>query len=258
MGLFLSKLLPQLIYPLSLFIWLAILAGAAIWFERKRLAVAMLSAAIVVLWIVSTPAFSNYFRAGLERTYLPTAVSESPTANAIVILGGAVSGPVYPRIDVDLNDGADRVLHAARLYRAGKATFIIATGGNILWLGGSGPEAPAISTLLQEWGVPEHAILLESDSVNTRENAINTKRILDERELDMVLLVTSALHMPRALAAFRAAGVKAAPSPTDYEVVDRQGVTILDFLPDAGALEGTTRAMKEYLGYAVYWMRGWI
>ncbi len=258
MGLFLSKLLPQLIYPLSLFIWMAKLAGLALWFERKRIAVAMLSTAIALLWIVSTLAFSNYFRAGLERTYLPTAVSESPTADAIVVLGGAVSGPAYPRIDVDLDDGADRVLHAARLYRASKAPIVIATGGNIPWLGGPGPEAPALSALLQEWGVPEGAILLEPDSVNTRENAINTKRILDERELEKVLLVTSALHMPRALAAFRAAGVKAVPSPTDYEVVDRQGVTILDFLPDAGALEGTTRAIKEYLGYAVYWMRGWI
>jgi len=258
MGLFLSKLLPQLIYPLSLFIWLAILAGVAVWFERKRLAVAMLSTAIIILWIVSTPTFSAYFRAGLERTYLPLPVSESPTADAIVVLGGAVSGPVYPRIDVDLGDGADRVLHAARLYRAGKATFVIATGGNISWLGGPGPESPAIATLLQEWGVPEDAILLESDSVNTLENAINTKRILDEQDLDMVLLVTSALHMPRALATFRAAGVKAVPSPTDYEVVDRQQTTIMDFLPDAGALEGTTRAIKEYLGYVVYWMRGWI
>ena len=64
--------------------------------------------------------------------------------------------------------------------------------------------------------------------------------------------------MPRALATFRAAGVKAVPSPTDYEVVDKQQTTIMDFLPDAEALEGTTRAMKEYLGYAVYWMRGWI
>ena len=85
MGLFLSKLLPQLIYPLSLFIWLAILAGVAVWFGRKRLAVTMLSTAIVIFWIVSTPVFSNYFRAGLERTYLPLPVSESPTADAIVM-----------------------------------------------------------------------------------------------------------------------------------------------------------------------------
>jgi len=255
---FVSKLLPQLIYPLGLFIWLTIAGGVLVWFERKRVGTALLSAAIVALWIVSTPVFSNYFRAGLERTYLPVAVQESFNADAIVVLGGAVSGPAYPRIDVDLGDAADRVLHAVRLFRASKATFVIATGGNIPWLGGSGPEASAISKLLQEWGVPEDAIILESDSANTHENAINTKRILDERELENVLLVTSALHMPRALAIFRAAGVKAVPSPTDYEVVDKQQTTIMDFLPDAEALEGTTRAMKEYLGYAVYWMRGWI
>ena len=91
-----------------------------------------------------------------------------------------------------------------------------------------------------------------------RENAINTKRILHERGLTNVLLVTSALHMPRSLTTFRVAGVKAVPAATDYEVVDKQRTTILDFLPDAEALEGTTRAVKEYLGYVVYRMRGCI
>ena len=258
MELFVSKLLPQLIYPLGLFIWLTIAGGVLAWLGRRRLGVAVLSVAVFVLWVASTPVFSGSIRAALERSYLPVSVSESPVADAIVVLGGAVSGPAYPRVDLELDDAADRVLHAARLYRAGKAVFVIATGGNIPWLAGSGPEASAISKLLQEWGVPEDAIILESDSATTRENAINTKRILEERELDMVLLVTSALHMPRALATFHAVGVNAAPSPTDYEVVEKQKTTVLDFLPDAEALEGTTKAMKEYLGYAVYWMRGWI
>ena len=257
MEVFVSKLLVQLISPLSLFIWMAILAGVAVWLERKRLAVALLSTAVTLLWIVSTPACSNYYRAGLERTYLPLAVSESPTADAIVLLGGAVSGPLYPRITADLQGGSDRVLHAARLYRAGKAPIVIATGGNIPWLDGTGPEAPVLSGLLQEWGVPHKAVVIEPDSVNTRENAINTQQILLERGLENVLLVTSALHMPRALATFQAVGVKAVPSPTDYEVVERQ-TTIIDLLPKAQALAGTTRAIHEYLGYLVYWLRGWI
>jgi len=258
MELFVSKLLPQLIYPLGLFIWLTIAGGVLAWLGRRRLGVAVLSVAVVVLWVASTPVFSGSIRAGLECSYLPVPVSESPVADAIVVLGGAVRGPAYPRVDLELGDGADRVLHAARLYRTGKAVFVIATGGNTPWLGGSGPEASAISKLLQEWGVPEDAIILESDSANTRENAINTKRILEGRDLDMVLLVTSALHMPRALVTFHGVGVNAAPSPTDYEVVEKKKTTVLDFLPDAEALEGTTRAMREYLGYAVYWMRGWI
>jgi uncharacterized SAM-binding protein YcdF (DUF218 family) len=64
--------------------------------------------------------------------------------------------------------------------------------------------------------------------------------------------------MPRALATFRAEGINALPSPTDYEVVDREGYTILDFLPDAEALADTTQAIKEYMGLVVYRWRGWI
>lgn len=258
MELFLSKLLPLFIYPLGLSILLAIVAVAFFSWKRRRPGIAIPSLSVIILWMSSTPALSDYLRARLERSYLPVAVSESPVADAIVILGGAVGGANFPRIDTDLGDASDRVLHAARLYQAGKAPVVIAVGGSIPWLGTAIPESLAMSGLLQEWGVPEQAIILEGESVNTYQNAINTRRLMDERGLKRVLLVTSALHMPRALATFRAVGVDALPSPTDYKVVNKEERTILDFLPEAEALLGTTRAMKEYLGLVVYRWRGWI
>ncbi len=72
--------------------------------------------------------------------YSPVAVAETPTADAIVALGGAVEGPAPPRIALDLSDAADRVLHAARLYRAGKAPVVVISGGAIPWLGSDIPE----------------------------------------------------------------------------------------------------------------------
>lgn len=198
------------------------------------------------------PAFSSYLVKSLERSFLPVPVGESPSADAIVVLGGCVGAADYPRVEVDLTDASDRVLHAARLYHAGKAPIIIATGGAIRWLGSKTPEASSISRLLQEWGVPASAIVIETGSLNTYQNAVNTKRLLDRRGLGNVLLVTSAMHMPRALATFRTAGIDAIPSPTDYEVIDREEFTIMDFLPDAEALADTTRAIKEYLGLVVY------
>ncbi len=48
------------------------------------------------------------------------------------------------------------------------------------------------------------------------------------------------------------------PAPTDFEVVEREARTVLDWLPDAEALAGTTRALKEYLGFFVYQVRGWL
>ena len=110
--------------------------------------------------------------------------------------------------------------------------------------------------LLRAWGVPEEAILLETESRNTDENALYSKRPLEAHGLKHILLVTSALHMPRALALFRASGIDAVPAPTDFEVVDRGDRTLMPWLPDAAALEGSTRAIKEYLGLGVYWIQG--
>ena len=88
------------------------------------------------------------------------------------------------------------------------------------------------------------------------ENALYTAEILEAQGMGPVLLVTSALHMPRALATFRAAGVDAIPAATDFEVMPRPRV-LLDWLPDAEALAASTRALKEYLGLWVYRYRGW-
>jgi uncharacterized SAM-binding protein YcdF (DUF218 family) len=159
---------------------------------------------------------------------------------------------------VDLSDAADRVLHASRLYRAGKAPVVLISGGGIPWLGSEIPEAGSIQTLLEEWGVPGASIIAEAASRNTYENAVLSKQVLAQHGLQRVLLVTSALHMPRALATFKSAGIDAVPAATDFIVTYKDRRTAIDFLPDAVALSRTTYAIKEYVGYAYYWWKGWI
>ena len=85
----------------------------------------------------------------------------------------------------------------------------------------------------------------------------NDKETLEREKLERTLLVTSALHMPRALATFHAAGVDAVAAPTDFEIVEEGAGNVERWMPDAIALEGSTRAIKEYLGMWVYRWRGW-
>ena len=257
MDLYLSKLIPLFIYPLGFALVLSILAMGILGIAAG-LARLFLFVAIIVLWGASTPIFSDYLGLTLESRYPPVAVEETPTADAIVVLGGAVGGPEPPRIALDLSDAADRVLHAARLYRARKAPVILLSGGAIPWLGSEIPEANSMQTLLEEWGVPRTSIISEAASRNTYENAVLTRQVLAERGLQRVLLVTSALHMPRALATFTSAGIDAVPAATDFTVTYKDQRTVVDFLPDAGALSRTTNAIKEYVGYAYYWWKGWI
>ncbi len=231
--------------------------GALAAFRWRRSGMALVGGGILVLWVFSAPVVADRLRGRLEGQYPPTHADSLPSAEAVVVLGGGVSPPRPPRIHPDLNNAADRVWHAARLYQVGKAPLVIASGGTQPWKNQRALEAPATKVLLQDWGVPGDSILLESKSANTYENATRTAGLMEQRGLDCVLLVTSALHMPRALAVFRSAGIKAVPAPTDFQVGDRR-YTVLDVLPDAGALAGSTAAIREYVGYLVYDWRGWI
>lgn len=256
MSLFLSKVLSLLIHPLSLGLLLVTVGGALSYGWDQR-ALGIVAAGVLILWIASTPLCADWLRGTLEQRFPPARVSAAPEGDVIVTLGGAVAAPRPPRVYPDLIGAADRVWHAARLYQAGKAPFVIASGGTLPWKDGRFREASAMETLLTSWGVPADSILKESSSANTYENATNTAEIVEERGFDRVLLVTSALHMRRALATFRSAGVNAVPVATDYQVVE-SNTTLLRFLPSAGALGGSTAAIREYVGYLVYDWRGWI
>ena len=257
MDLYLSKLIPLFIYPLGFALVVSMLAMGILGLSA-RVARVFLFVAVSVLWVASMPIFADYLGLTLEERYPPLAVEATPTADAMVVLGGGVAVPAPPRITPDLSDASDRVLHAARLYRAGKAPVVVVSGGVIPWLGLDIPEASSMRTLLQEWGVPDDSIHAEGASRNTHENAVFTLPLLVEQGLHRVLLVTSAMHMPRALATFTSAGIDAVPAATDYTVTYRDHRTVIDFLPGAKALSRTTDAIKEYIGYAYYRWRGWI
>lgn len=255
----LSKALPHLVYPLSVALVLVLAGGVSALAGARRSGGWLAITAAVVLLAASNPLLAKRFRAALEQWYTPLAAADAPRAGAIVVLGGGLALPMPPRVGVELGDAADRVLHGARLYRAGKAPLVVATGGNVFDQGdGVLGEAHYMAALLAEWGVPPAAIIIEHGSRNTRDNALETKKILDRENIETILLVTSAMHMPRALATFLGAGVDAIPVPVDYTVSDYRRPLLLDLLPSAEALAFNTQTVREYLGILVYGVRGWL
>ena len=95
-------------------------------------------------------------------------------------------------------------------------------------------------------------------SSNTYENALEIREIWSKARFRSGLLVTSAAHMPRAMAVFRRAGLPVVASTTDVEVVGGLPVHPWAWVPDVSALAMTTAAAKEWLGYWVYWARGYL
>ena len=155
----------------------------------------------------------------------------------------------------------------ARLYLAGRAPLLVLSGGRITWgQGQTRSEAADMAELAEALGVPTRAMVIEPDSLNTFENAAKTKVLLADRGIQRILLVTSAMHMPRALAIFKKQGFEVIPAPTDFHVVKdplnletstRQG-RILSLMPQTENLHYLTRALKEYLGLGIYWLKGWL
>jgi len=119
------------------------------------------------------------------------------------------------------------------------------------------PEAPTMAAVMREWGVPEHSILVEDRSLNTRENALFTYELLKGRNVRRILLVTSAMHMPRAVATFRKVGFDVMPAPADFHTGWADPDLPLQWWPSAGRLGDSDLAVKEWLGQLTYRLRGW-
>lgn len=250
----LSKFLPQLVYPFNLALLLLLAALLLIIFGRRRSGVFTGFVAFVILVVCASPLPLVLYRQH-ELRYPPVPISSSPTADVIVLLGGDVGLPVPPRTESQLH--GNRLLHAFRLFEASKAPLILVTGGNVFPQEGLSAEATYSKAILAGWGVPDDAILTESKSRNTRQNALYSHQILSAQGIDRILLVTSAFHMPRAAAVFRHAGFEVMPSPSSVSVTDYRRPKLLDWWPSLGNLGKAQVLMRERLGIFVYRLRGW-
>lgn len=262
MFLFLSKLLPLFVYPLG---FASLLLIASLIVPRPRVRRILVGLALAVLLVFSSPPVANRLARSLEWQHLPA--GELPNADTIVLLGGGTRAALPPRMFSEMNEGGDRMVQAARLYHDGKAPLIVVSGGYIEFLGSTTPEAQAMQELLELLGVPADAILQEDRSRNTYENAIYVRELLDASEANRILLVTSAMHMPRSLRIFDRQGFEVIPAPADFLVTRTPqtqaaevgiGGRVLSFMPSVEALDLSTRALKEYIGTVVYRLRGWL
>ena len=263
MFIFLSKLLPLFIYPLGLS---CILLIFALWLSRKRSRQTYIPIllAFAILTVAGNSIVAKNLLFSLEKRY--PALVDPPPAEAIVVLGGATRNSEAPRIIPDMNERGDRLLYAAKLYKDGAAPKILLSGGRISWTGGDFSEAKDMAAILELMGIPAKDLILESRSLNTHENAVFTKEVLQQRNIKKVLLVTSAAHMPRSIAIFRHENIDAIPAPADFIISKRNLIQhrytsesrILSLIPKSEHLDYTTQAMKEYIGTFIYRLKGWL
>lgn len=239
----LHALLVALTYPLVLSAVLLLLALLAVLFSHRRSAAAL--ALLAVSWSVvwSVPAASDWLRQSLEDRHPVVAEAALPKADAIVVLGGGAYEWTV-RTSVNPDDLVNsRLAAGARAWRAGRAPTIILSGGR----GRPGHrEAQNMAKAMARFGIPASALLLEQRSRDTRDNAAFTAVLAREHGMKRVLLVTSSLHMPRAILLFRNAGVAVVPVSVPEPESGRMGWG--QWLPSRSALWRSGRALKEYAG----------
>jgi uncharacterized SAM-binding protein YcdF (DUF218 family) len=252
---YLSKTLPLMLLPIGIVFEFSAIALLLLWRDKRKSSAAFLMAAMLVLWVSSMPIVADNLLARLEQQYPAVALKDIPVSECMVVLGGAVEPALPPRVDIELFESADRVFKAASLYRASKVNTLIVAGGRQPWSAFEDSEAEAMQALLVDWGVPASAILLDKLSRNTHENAVNSKALLEKAGCGRPLLVTSAAHMARSVAAFAGVGVDVFPVSVDVRVVQVSEYTFMDFVPGAEALKRTTDAMREWMGQKVYQLR---
>lgn len=264
MFVYLSKLLPLLVYPLGLACILIILA--LIFKYRRGVQRGLMIFVVILLWLSSNRWISYALARSLEWQNLPP--ENTPRAQVMVVLGGGTESGDAPRPMTEVNSAGDRVLYAAKLFKAGAASTILLSGGNVSFSSAWGmTPAEEMADLLALIGIPADAVLLQPNSQNTYEDTLYSSVMLRERGIDEIILVTSAMHMPRAKALFEKQGFSVIPAPVDFTVTEKNwenafkpslGEALIYLFPNDSALGLTSNALKEYLGMFVYGLRDWL
>lgn len=231
--------------------WLLLLAGLVLlWVKRRRTGVTLQVFALLWIWVWSSQVFYRFLGGCEESPYPPVKAEKMPKADAIVVLGGGVgSSPKMPY--PEMFQAADRVWHAARLYKAGRASVVIPTG--------SGDEL-AVVPLLLDFGVPQRAIKVEKKARNTEEHVKYVEELIrslpqfKDKDKPSILLVTSAWHMKRSMLNFSRCGLEVIPAATDHEatLARSQPYKWEHFLPRYEYLTQNSVLFKEWVGYWLY------
>lgn len=177
-----------------------------------------------------------------------------------ILLGGFTNPDIIPGHDrLNFGFSANRFLNTYELYKMGKIKKILITGGSGRIIGKSAKEALLVKSFLLKLGVSEKDIIIETDSRNTYENAVFTKKMLRSMDPDATsLLITSAFHMRRAIGCFEAQNIRFVPFSVDhFAEIDRWSPEHL-IIPDVTGFYYWELMIREWIGCLVYFVQGYL
>ena len=238
----LSKILDFLLQPLC---WIFLLLGFA-YFTRfsKRL----LAISIALLLVMTNGWFVNQCYLTYET---PQTTLKKPYQWCIILGGGMMrSGEGYRT-----GETADRFVQPLLLYKKGLVKKLLITGGNVNIKGlkiDDTQESKKVKEVLIAMGVAEKDIYLEENARNTHENATYTKKMLAPYLAEEMVLVTSAMHMPRAKACYIKEGFRVVVYPADIKKKDTPSGILDQVIPQERNLSKFAELIREMAGFVIY------
>ena len=251
-----SKVLAFLLQPLN---WMALLALFSLYTKNTRYRKRSIAALIGVLLVFSNPWLVNQLARAWETGGQSPESITRPYETGI-LLGGFINFDAEtPAGMLTTHQAGNRLTAALQLYESGKIRHILITGGAGRLIGDTPAEALVARDWLRSCQVPDSAIWVEDRSRNTQENAAFSRLLIDSLAPgSRCLLITSAFHMRRAEGCFEHAGIHCDPYAADF-MADKNSGNLFHWLePDWKALMKWELLIKEWIGYLVYSMKGYI
>lgn len=242
-----------LLSPLGFGLLVALIA----WLGRRRLPRALLRTSFAIEFIclaLTTQAGANFI-VGIQERRTPTPpICAAPEPNVIVLLSGGMRRDAGDARDFGVLNisSLQRTLAAATLAKSIPNAELVITGGPRIGGANDVAQSSVMADVAEKLGVPSSAIRAEVAATTTWENA-TTVRALEPKLPARIWLVTSALHMPRSMLAFRAAGFEPCAYPGDFRAAPLEGPA--DFLPSAGAIANADAVLHEWVGEIAYRIR---
>ena len=239
-----KKILDPFLLPLGFFLCVAAAGILLLALGKKKAGIIATVLAVVLLAAASSGPVSRLLLDPLESKYQPYPAHGGAKVDFVVVLGGGhVSDPDLPVPSFLSGQALQRLVEGIRVFRANPGSKLVFSGAGV---SDPLPEAVVMARVARTLGVNSSDILLDIQSTDTKDHTVFVKNIVKSRSF---AVVTSAFHMPRAMAMFTKARMSPVPAPAGH-LSKASGKTWFSWVPNVEALYGSHKAMHEYVGLA--------
>lgn len=238
---YLKKLISHSLLPIPIVLLLLLIAIFCLYSKRlQRAGKLIVIVAFLILFFISFPITSSWFIEPLEFQY-PVLLNPPKEIHYIVVLGGGnLINPGMPSTDLLSSSTLSRLIEGMRLHRLIPNSQLILSGGSYY---SKKTDADSMAQAALTLGIKNHTIILEKQSWDTYQEAMYLKPLLGQQQF---ILVTSGVHMPRAMRLFQKLGMHPIAAPCDFHTFNPETPTA--YFPSGANIVTVESAEHEYLG----------